>query len=333
MRSENLILEMIPTDFDVVQIDSDEDTALFGAERKSLFHFVRYEAGSGVSQYHVPHYLIAHAISRNEQEHLYTLPNGFGLMTRGNGQFAVVICGECWLLDGSAGSMADRMFRAAEILNTSGKRVVSENGVYTVAGAKTQGGNPVSSKSRLLMEGIAFERSLLRRLSAKQFGLYSAFCTHRDFPCALDKKSCLKGMLENDFEFYEANPLSEDFVRVAMAVQDSLMGCRVWEPGAHMPIKQAVGALAAALSKLDPVQRTQMILLNGMHGGNVLLHLSVLTGMVTFGHYTQFRTAEYQPDSEDEQWIRSTASYIQLFGDLDRAESTQLFGDLDRAES
>jgi hypothetical protein len=312
---------MIPTDFDVVRIGSCETLTLFGAERKSLFHFVRYEAGSGVSQYHVPHYPVAYAISRNEQAHLYKLPNGFELMTRGNGQLAVVICGACWLLDGSVGSMADRMFRAAEILNTSRKRVVSESGLYTVAGAKTQGGNPVSSKSRLLTEGIAFERSLLHRLSAKEFGLYSAFCTHRDFPCALDKKSCLKEMLENDFEFYEANPPSGDVLRVVMTVQDSFVGCRIWEPGAHMPIKQAVEALAGALSKLHPVQRTQMVLLNGMHGGNALLHLALLTGMVAFDSYTQFRTAEYQPDSEDEQWIRSTASYIQLFGDLGRAES------------
>ncbi|HYW48608.1 MAG TPA: hypothetical protein VE959_37435, partial [Bryobacteraceae bacterium] len=54
--SDEFLLSMIPNDFNVVQIDSDEDVTLFGAERKSLFHFVRYEAGCGVSQYHVPHY-------------------------------------------------------------------------------------------------------------------------------------------------------------------------------------------------------------------------------------------------------------------------------------
>jgi hypothetical protein len=213
------------------------------------------------------------------------------------------------------------MIRATEILNRSRKRVVREDGLYVVADAKTQGGNPVASKSRLLMDGIAFERSLLRRLSAKQFGLYSAFCTHRDFPCAVDKKSCLKEMLEAHFEFYETHPPSEDFLEVVLTVQDSFVGCRIWEPGAHMPIEQAIGVLAAALSKLDAVQRTQMVLLNGMHGGSVFLQLAVLAGMVTCEDYTQFRTASYQPNSEDEQWIRNTASYIQLFGDLGRTAS------------
>jgi hypothetical protein len=317
---------MIPNDFDVIRIGSYEALTLFGAERKGLFHFVCHKAGSGLWQYHVPHFRIADAISaaaeRTEETLQYPLADGLSLLTQKSGPLGLLTGGVCFLLNGSVGSpMADRMVRSAETLNTARKRVVFEDGHYVLAGAKTRGGHPVSSRSSLLMDGIGFERSLLRRLSAKQFGLYSAFCTHRDFPCALDKKSCLKEMLETDFEFYEASPPSGDVLRVVMTVQDSFVGCRIWEPGPHMPIKQAVGALAAALSKLDPVQRTQMVLLNGMHGGSIFLHLAVLTGIVTFEDYTQFRTAPYQPDSEDEQWIRSTASYIQLFGDLGRAES------------
>ncbi len=62
--ADDLALVMIPTDFDVVRIGSFETLTLFGAERKDLFHFVCHDANSGLSQYHIPHYRIANAISK-----------------------------------------------------------------------------------------------------------------------------------------------------------------------------------------------------------------------------------------------------------------------------
>jgi hypothetical protein len=324
--SDDFVLTMISSDFEVVQIGSGEGQTLFGAQRKDLFHFICYTAGTGLRQYHVPHFRIADAVRKAEETPeeaiRYPLAEGLSLLVQKSGPLGLMAGDVCFLLSGTHGSaIAESMIHAAGILKASRNRVVPEKGIYLVTGAETQGGNPVSSESRLLMDGIAFERSSLRRLSAKRFGVYSAFCTHRDFPCALDKKSCLKEMLESHFEFYDEHPPSEDFLQVVMAVQDGFIGCRIWEPGKRMTMAKAIAPLAVALSKLDAVQRTQIVLLNGMHGGSILLHLALVIGMVSFDDYTQFRTASYQPDSEDEQMIRTSTSYIQLFGDLGSSTS------------
>ena len=321
--AEDLLLTMIPTDFDVVRIGSYETVTLFGAERKDLFHFVCYEAGSGLRQYHIPHFRIAYAISaaggRTEETLQYPLADGLSLLTQKSGPLGLLTGEVCFLLNGSAGSsIGDRMIRAAEILNTARKRVVCENGHYVVAGAQTQGGKPVSSKSSRLMDGIAFERSLLRRLSAKQFGLYSAFCTHRDFPCALDKKSCLKEMVEAHFEQFYAGAHSEDFLQMIMAVQEALFPYRIWGKDEKVPVDSAIEALAVVVSKLGRVQRTQWVLLNGMHGGSLFLQLAVISDVIAWEDYRRFQTQNYQPDSPEEQSIRSSASYIELFGKLGR---------------
>jgi len=324
MRSENLISEMIPTDFDVVRIGSSGNLTLFGAERKDLYHFVSYDTHSGIRQYHIPQYRIANAISvaadNAEEALMQPLSDGLNLLTQRKGPLGLLTGDVCFLLNGSQSEpLADRMLHAGKILNTARRRVASKNGVYTLAGAKTNAGNPVSSKSRGLIEGIAFERSLLRRLSAtKTFGVYSAFCTHRDFPCALKKKSCLQEMVETHFEHFDAIRPSEDFLQTIITVQDTLFPYRIWGADSKVSVDRAIAALAMVVSKLDPVQRTQWVLLNGMHGGSLFLQLAVLSGVITYEDYRQFQTQDDQPDSQEEQWLRSTTSYIELFGELGR---------------
>jgi hypothetical protein len=325
MASEDLIVEMIPTDFDVVRIGSYQTVTLFGAERKDLFHFVCYDKDSGLSQYHIPHYRIADAIGKAgegpEERLMQPLTDGLSLVTQPNGPLGLITGEVCFLLNGSRSEpMAARMLRTAEILNTARKRVVSENGIYTVAGAKSHCGNPVSSESRGLMEAIAFERSLLRRLSAtRTFGVYSAFCTHRDFPCAVEKESCLRQMVQHHFDHFATGSPSEYFMQMIMAVQDTLFPYRIWSPDGQVSVDSAVEALTVVVSKLYPVQRTQWGLLQGMHGGSLFLQLAVLSGVITYEGYRQFLTQHYQPGAPEEQGVRSTTSYIELFGELGRA--------------
>ena len=321
--SDDFLLTMIPDDFNVVRLGSCDGLTLFGAERKGLFHFVCHKAGAGLWQHHIPHFRIAEAINpaggTTEETLQCPLADDLSLLTQKSGPLGLMTGGVCFHLDGSAGApLADRMLRAAKVLNTARKRVVCENGHYVVAGAQTQGGKPVSSKSSRLMDGIGFERSLLRRLSAKQFGLYSAFCTHRDFPCALDKKSCLKEMVEAHFEQFYAGAHSEDFLQMIMAVQEALFPYRIWGKDEKVPVDSAIEALAVVVSKLGRVQRTQWVLLNGMHGGSLFLQLAVISDVIAWEDYRRFQTQNYQPDSPEEQSIRSSASYIELFGELGR---------------
>jgi hypothetical protein len=327
MRSEYLIPEMIPTDFDVVRIGSSGNFTLFGAERKDLYHFVSYDTHTGIRQYHIPQYRIANAISlaadNTEEALMQPLSDGLSLLTQRRGPLGLLTGDVCFLFNGSKSEpLAARMLHAGEILNTARRRVASKNGVYTLAGAKTNAGNPVSSKSRGLIEGIAFERSMLRRLSAtKTFGVYSAFCTHRDFPCALKRKSCLREMVETHFRYYDDNPPSKDFLQVAMTVQDTLLPYRIWGADSKAPVDSAIAALVEVVSKLDPAQRTQWVLLNGMHGGSLFLQLATISGVITYEVYLRLQTQHYQPSSHDEQLLRSTTSYIELFGELGRASS------------
>jgi hypothetical protein len=104
-----------------------------------------------------------------------------------------------------------------------------------------------------------------------------------------------------------------------MTVQDTLFPYKIWGVDSKMPVARAISALVVVVSKLDPVQRTQWVLLNGMHGGSLFLQLAVLSGIITYDDYRQFQTQDYQPGSREDQSLRSTTSYIELFGELGSA--------------
>jgi hypothetical protein len=319
--AKDIFMAAIQTDFNVAPIGETDELALFGDDQKDLFHFVCYQYDSGLYQFYVPHFRVADAITeaaaRTEPTLIYTLAEDLVLFTEKGRPYGIATGKTCFLLNGKAGSvLADRMIYAGEALTKARKRVAEREGLYALNRVKTQGGNPVQSASRRLIDGIAFEQALLGRLSAKRFGLYSAFCTHRDFPCALEKRACQQEMLHSHLDFYDANPPSNQFVTVANAVQDKLIGRRIWGPDLQTSLDEAVDLLGSGISTLTPIQRTQLVLLNGMHGGSVFLHLAVVIGLITFENYLSERTGPCQPDFEEEKWIRSSTSYIELFGEV-----------------
>jgi hypothetical protein len=330
-RSNNIdfMMQAIASDFKVEQVAQDKNWILFAAERKDFFHFVEWDTTDtmegevvflderpSLTQHHLPHLAIARAIERTKSKYEVPIQGRISIMPQNAGEMFLVIRGRAVLVSSLAGGLGDRLEKVSSILVAARKKVVFEDGRYGIPSATTHGGNPLSSVSKNLIEGIAFEKALRRRLNARDFGLYSAFCTHMDLPCPLNKNSCLKEFLAAHFDCYGGDFPDNGFFEVAREVQNRLFPYPIWGPSIAADSRRAIDALQTAVAKLDPVQATQVVLLNGMHGADIFLALAAVTGIITFEQYRDFQTDDFAPDSEDEQFIRISASFIELFGDV-----------------
>jgi hypothetical protein len=327
-KHTEFMTQAITSDFEVEQVAEDKNWILFASERKDFFRFVEYDTkGNQVTQHHIPHLAVARAIETAEagrselteegQAYVATVQGEISIASRIGGEMFLVIRGDAVPFSVLRGALDERLKRVAPTLTAARKKIVFENGRYGIPGATTtHQDNPLSSVSKDLIEGIAFEQALRRRLYGRDFGLYSAFCTHVDFPCALHKQSCIKELLDRHFECYGEGFPDNGLVEVALEVQNKLFPFPIWGPGIAADSARAIEALQSAVAKLDPVQTTQVVLLNGMHGGNVFLTMAAVTGIVTFDKYKEFQTSNLAQASEEEQFLRISTSFIELFGDV-----------------
>ena len=326
-KKTELMIQTVASDFEVEQVAEDENWILFAGERKDFFHIVEYAPkGNGLTQHHIPHLAVATAIETAESGRSEVTENGqaCGVPIQGEVSIGSGIGGEMFLVSqGDAvpfsvlgGGLDERLKRVSPTLARARKKVAFEEGQYGIPGATTNAGNPLSSVSKDLIEGIAFEKALRRRLNARDFGLYSAFCTHMDFPCALQKTSCIRELVDSHFDFYGPTFPNNGFLEVAEEVQSRMLPFAIWGPSIVANSARAVEAIQVAVAKLDPVEATQVVLLNGMHGADIFLALATVTGIISFERYKDFKTDGLAPDSEEEQFLRISASFIELFGDV-----------------
>jgi hypothetical protein len=330
-KRTELARQVIASDFQVQPVEEDEGWILFAAERKDFFHFVEYNETDGntttqphinhlaVTQHHIPHLAFARAMDFMQSTgHEYVAPvqGRIEIMPQARGEMFLVIRGSAVLLSSLAAGLEERIKRVSSTLATARKRVVCEDGRYLIPGATTHHGNPLSSVSKDLIEGIAFEKVLRRRLNARNFGLYSAFCTHVDSPCALHDMDRIKEFVDTDLTPESVDRADSSFRKVARAVQRRLFPYPVWGRGIKIDSAKACDALHAAVAKLNPVQATQVVLLNGMHNAHILLALAVVTGLASFEYYKAVASDGYPPDSEEMQSLCVSASFIQLFGEV-----------------
>jgi hypothetical protein len=157
-----------------------------------------------------------------------------------SGELCLVIQGDAVPFSSFDGGLGERFLGVTVTLAAVRKKVVSENGHYGISGAATHNGNPLTSVSKDLVEGIAFEKTLRRSLNARDFGLYSAFCTHMDFPCALHKQNCIKELLDRHFECYGQEFPDNGLVEAAQEVQSRLFPFPIWGPGIVTDSAQAI---------------------------------------------------------------------------------------------
>ncbi len=274
-------------------------------------------------QWHIPRFSMARAWANIQGEAKHDAEQSFVEIKEGL-SFKRCESGQWFLLhsDGIGCAVAQgliaRMREDREFLEKARSLVKEENGMHFLEGnvLKTQGGHRIEHESRALLEAIAFEKITTKRLSAKYFGIFSAYCTYRDFALSTELTDVVLDELLETLKIksnaHQSPGLRDMFVRV----QEHLWGHEIWRNGLLVPAAQARFDLALAMSSLTRSQRTQFILMNGMHGGPVFLCLAVIHGFCTFEEYTDAISAPYQADSLEEQEVRKAVSYMALFGCL-----------------
>ena len=330
--------EIVAIDFDVTKLYEDETgSCLFGAKRSDVWHFVRtaHDAENSddnfvmtsISQLHIPRFLMADAInSLNEFNNLTRDDNGLGreiataqsdliaVYSRGKGIFDLSF----FPTDSGLPKDFCQLFEEdIEILKIAKSKVVSENGLHVLPKAKSHTGLPVSAKSIKLIQAISFEKECRKKLNARKFGIYSAFCTWRDFIYGheVDRgmvEEAVIGQLEFDADEYDYG----DFMPLAMEVQEVLFSKPIWGRGISIATNEAIEITYEAIQKLSSIRWAQWQLMNGMHEGGLFLPLAQVLGLNSWEQYMRWKTEQFQPDSSEEQAIRTEAMFIKMLGDI-----------------
>ena len=346
MPADDFMIQMTKADFDVKLLATSGESALFGALRKGgnrristpngpwlshvmgAWHFVAVGPMVGEArifqtrQWHIPRFRMAWAL--RQQDHYFTSdeyeqPTWATWMPiptkiRGRHKLSIVLdeLGEFQLPE----SFVQEMKKDLLILEAAKDRVRERDGEFYLPRMKTAAGHPVESASEELLEAIAFEKLTVPRMTAGNFGIYSAYCTYRDFDDSVQMpEDLIRALLESQ-RAHDPENVSDDLCDMSDEVQMQLLTQPVWGEGVQMTLDQAVPMLAAGIAKLTRTQRTQFILMNGMHGAVLFLALAAIIGICSFEQYADYMCQGMAPDSPEEQDRRIEAAYIRLFGDL-----------------
>jgi hypothetical protein len=342
---QDLIIEQIKQDFHCEVVGDSEHCKLFAALRTSnetiktdrgywndhvmdvwqLIAVSTTELGhvKHLRQWHIPRFSMARAWANIQGEAKHDAGHSFVQITEGL-SFKRCESGQWFLLhsDGIGCAVAQgfiaKMREDGECLEKARSLVKEENGMHFLEAKvlKTQAGHCIKHESRALLEAIAFEKITTKRLSAKYFGIFSAYCTYRDFALSTELTDVVLDELLETLKIKSHAQQSPGLRDMLARVQQHLLGYEIWRNGLLVPTAQARFDLALAMISLTRSQRTQFILMNGMHGAPVFLCLAVIHGFCTFEEYTDVISAPYQADSVEEQEVRKAVSYMALFGCL-----------------
>jgi hypothetical protein len=328
--TDELMLAVIPKDFGVELLGHVPGKALFGAKRKDVWHFVHWQSAEGrnsISQAHVPRFAMAKAVSQlRRMAELRSLENSIqgalwvelwheiGICEWAGTNFAI-----SWLPtdDGFPARFSTSIASDLPMLARAEEVVRLEDGLYVFPGFSTHRGNPLAWPSPQLVEAVAFEQETRQVLDAHEFAIYSVFCTLRDFPSATEiPLDTVRGVLEIQFEHFTPDTIPDDVLESVMKVQEMLLSEPVWGLKVESDLEHAVPILAEGMSKLSPEQRAQFTLLSGMYNAGVLVVLATILGCMTFERYAVLKCEVFQPDSEEEQSLRTHLAFIELLGKL-----------------
>jgi hypothetical protein len=347
MPDNDFMIQMTRADFDVELLATSGNSALFGALRKGgtqripsphgpwnshvmgVWHFVAVTAASDAPlrkfqtrQWHIPRFQMADAL--RQQDHFYKsdeyktpiwltwLPIPTQVHGRHQLSFVIEGCGDFRLPESFVKTMKEEL----HILETAKGRVRERDGAFYLPRAKTAAGNPVEAATEKLLEAIAFEKLTVPRMTAGNFGIYSAYCTFRDFDTSVKMPALLlHELLEAQFE-YDAEAIEDNLHDLFMSVQKRLLSTPLWGRGVDITIDQAALILADGMAKLTRPQRVQFILMNGMHGAGLFLPLAEILGFCTEDQYAEYMCQGFAPDSPEEQDRSKEIAYISLYGKL-----------------
>lgn len=349
MPLDNWIIKITESDFNVEFVASNGDSALFAALRKGgteivptnqgcwrthtmgVWHFVvatnqERDNTNNVQtqQWHIPRYQMAAGL--RQQDHFFksesypepVCATWMPFQTRVYGRNKLAFClpgtGEFLLPE----SFVRKMKKDLPLLEAAIDRVkCRDNKTYHLPKAKTAASHPIESECEEIIRAIAFEKLTRPRMKAGNFGIYSAYCTYRDFALSVKMpEATIRQLVEGQFD-YKPDEIGDGIHELFLQTQKRLLRRPIWGRGIRMTIDAAVSTLAQGMEKLTRTQRTQFILMNGMHGAGLFLPLATILGLCSFSHYAHHMCSAWQSDSPQEQDRRKEIAYIELFGKLE----------------
>ena len=339
------MIPMIENDFDVELIGTCGESALFGALRKGgteristsngpwqtnvmgVWHFVAV-TGDGklfqTRQWHIPRYEMAREMAQRKK-----VFDQFG--DRSASPIAGEIAGlhmrmanpetlTVHLPEGQSFPIdpvfALKLQADIKLLEKAQEKVCARGQGFYIHRLETAAGHPAESSSQALLEAIAFEKTTRPRMNAENFGIFSAYCSYRDFDVSIRMEdSLIRELLAGQFA-YNPEELSKEIHDLFLKTQQLILSQPIWGRGIVMDISEAVPILATGMASLTRTQRVQLILMNGMHAAGLFLPLATILGLCDFEEYAHQMCEWWQPDSPEEQDRRKEIAYIRLYGEL-----------------
>jgi len=214
----------------------------------------------------------------------------------------------------------ERLRSDLPLFDEAQKLVEEKDDIYSLPGVKTPAGHSVESSSEKLIQAIAFEQLTLGKLDAGNFGIYSAYCTYRDFGTSvMMPDELISELVSGQFE-YSPDDVDAEVMQIFMDTQKKVLTQPIWGEGISMYPADAAKILTAGMASLTRTQRVQFCLMNGMHSAGLFLPLATVTDVISFDRYAHLKSQGLQPDSPEEQDIRKETAYIQLYGELARSD-------------
>lgn len=336
---------MTKVEFDVDVIAASGESALFAALRKGgteristhngpwqthvmgVWHFVAVTGQGNIfqtRQWHIPRFVMAREMAQRKKIFVQfgdrtsspIAGDIAGLHTRMANPESLSVhlpSGEVFAIDPA---FTQKLQSDIPLLEKAREKVRERDGEFFIPQLKTAAGHPVQSSSRELLEAIAFEKLTRPRMTAGNFGIYSAFCTYRDFDDSIQMPdSLIRDLLGGQFQ-YDPDEISDDIHELYLNTQQRLLSKPIWGRGIDMKVAVAAPILAAGMASLTRTQRVQFILMNGMHSAGLFLPLATILGLCDFGQYAAYQCQAWAPDSPEEQDRRKEIAYIKLFGEL-----------------
>lgn len=307
------MLPMIAADFDVSPIFENDQTSLFMEKRQDVWHVVLATSTKTqpnrksihIEQYHWPRFSVARALATGGALETDTK------ITTSTGEIKLTLGGQSFLMPPKYVSEMQEDVRTFEEAST---KIRSPEAGYEVIGAQSSKGHPVITEQRALAEAIAFEREVNGALQPEKFGAYSAYCTWRDFISEIPNKAdnLAAAMAEEMCGWDPASFGDHNYWNSVFKIQEELWEERFWGPELPMRKDALLSAFSQALNALSSLQLAQFVLMNGMHPGGPFHPLAYLFNLMDFKTYKECRTYGFQPDSLEEQEIRTQSEFVRL---------------------
>ena len=298
--------EVTSVNFDVQPIAVSKNRSIFCKRRPKVWQFVEnrdYGKYWSVDQWHLTRYEVARAcsVAQNKQLPFESVIDSL-FMERFGFHF---LSGEV-LPDFARIELGSDV----EKLKKSQSHVEKISSDYCLPEETTPNGNSVSYSTKEFLEAIAFEKLIHGKLDAMNFGFFSAFCTFRDFFFEKNWPYDLTERLVDGQLKYDPDDLSEEYMNISEQIQSVCLENIFWGRGIIGDRESFINAVQERMSFCTPIQQTQFALSNGIQTDSLILPLGLACGVLPIESYTQSLTLGLQPDSIEEQEVRTDAAFI-----------------------